>query len=128
MIGGRDFVLPGPGGQQEFGLLRNSLLAWWPDAILEDANSELIASLREVRKELPEFFVYRNRDAYESWTAHGANAQNASDMIHVILRPQDITLVTDYGDELRATKICQEIDEAVRSFRMFRMTHLQEAA
>jgi hypothetical protein len=128
MIGGRDFVLPGPAGQEEFSLLRDSLLAWWPDAFFEDANSEFVASLAEARERLPEFFVYRNRDAYESWTAHGANAQNASDMIHVILRDQDITLVADYGDEPRTSKICEEIDEAIRSFRMFRMTHFQEAA
>lgn len=107
MIGGADIVISRPVDDDGKGALVRLLLAAWPDAIVEDAETDEAPSpLSRLRASaLPaELFVYRDARALDAWEEHGGTDDNVDSMIHVMLGPTTVTCVVDprEGSETRA--------------------------
>jgi hypothetical protein len=95
VIGGHDMVLDGAGPADEGVFLVSELRRVWPELVVQNAEAEEAVSPDAPSIErMTEFFVYRSRGDFDSWTAHGATEANADTMIHVILGEVSTTLVT----------------------------------
>lgn len=74
-------------------------LIWleWNDMVIEDADTgEEIAIVVPGFQTLPqEFFVYQNAEMKQSWDDEGACDKNANTMFHILLQPQQVTVVVD---------------------------------
>jgi hypothetical protein len=97
MIGGHDisFRTESP-AQVTDGAIR-IVRAFWPDAILEDAETaELLDPNFVGVRELPgEVLIYKNEVARDSWAVNGAVPDNANLMIHIVRGVDSITIVVD---------------------------------
>src|SRR6266571_3332469 len=95
MIGGRDIVLGGPTEPNEARLIISLLRSKWPNLVAQDACSAVPFSDEELSGQLQvhEFFVYRDHDAFRSWTTHGATPDNSDSLVHTIIEPEAITFV-----------------------------------
>lgn len=100
VIGGVDKIvnITRPMGWREKMDLFKTLIAVWPNGVLEDTVSANVTRLVEVGSLPDEFFVYRDRKAYESWDEHGATQDNQGAMIHFLLDDEQVTWVI--GEEV----------------------------
>lgn len=110
-IGGNDTVIDGrsAAGEAEFVVAR--LSEAWADLVVEDGEGDSAVNAQEPSiAAMREFFVYRSRAAFESWSRDGASDENRSShtMIHVILGEDSTTLVADPGDTL-AVRLAEDI-------------------
>lgn len=68
---------------------------FWPSLVVEEDPEE------------GEFFVYHDEKAKKSWDGYGWGQDNDADMIYVIIRPGELTLVID--DEKTLLPIAEAI-------------------
>ena len=97
MIGGHDISFPTDSSAQITEGAIRIVLVFWPDAVVENAETgELLSrGLVGIRKLPCEVLVYKNADARDSWAVNGAIPENANSMIHVICGVDSITIVVD---------------------------------
>lgn len=71
----------------------------WPCAVFQNTDGTLYVSYWHVPfGKVSELFVYKNLEAYLSWTAHGATDENNPDMLHLIAEEHYFTVVHDLTD------------------------------
>lgn len=128
MISGTDVIFETVRAGFSIVPLLESLLDVWPDALLQEADSDAILPASEVLTNPPtaepsEFFVYRDQVSAGSWTNAGWTEEHANDMVHVLVvedpsRPDviQLTLVIDdfTGDTLR---LVVAVFDALRNMR-----------
>jgi hypothetical protein len=116
MIGRTDVVIPRPVEDDGKRAILRILLAAWPGAIFEDAESdEEPAELGGLDLDAltDEFFVYRDAAALQAWDQEGGTDDNLDSMVHLLLGPVAVTCVVDHreGGETRA--IAARIERAL---------------
>lgn len=96
MIGGSDKVFAGAGPADEGVFIVSVLRRDWPALVVQDASAaHVVAADDPAIAGMMEFFVYRSRADFEAWMAEGTSGMNADTMIHVILGPTSMTIVTE---------------------------------
>ncbi|QDV32485.1 hypothetical protein [Tautonia plasticadhaerens] len=97
MIGGTDTIIPTDAGPARMRLALKVILAHWPDAVAEDANTGEPFSLRpELPASLPdELFVYQDSPTACSWEQLGPDPSLANTMLHLIRSDDNFTVVDD---------------------------------
>jgi hypothetical protein len=100
-IGGSDIVIEGALAAGEGPFIVAQLRAAWPQLVVGGADSdEAVAGDDPSIAEMHEFFVYRSRADFESWTRDGYSEDKGNTMIHVITGLTSTTLVAHPHDEL----------------------------
>lgn len=97
MIGGHDILFPTEtSAETTEGVIRLAL-AFWQEAVVEDAETgEILGRAVVGVTELPqEVLIYRDACARDSWAKSGAVPENANSMIHVIRGTDSVTIVVD---------------------------------
>jgi hypothetical protein len=127
MIGGVDLILKGRTRSDDADLILRAVRRAWPSACFQRADAENAAPLSAVRfpvDNMDEFFVYRDAACLESWQTNGASTENEDTMIHVVVSPQEITIIVDRYDGPLAV-LAEEIFEALRAKRRMPRTTLR---
>jgi hypothetical protein len=100
-IGGSDIVIEGAPAAGEGLFIVSQLKVAWPQLVVEGAESdEAVAGDDPSIANMHEFFVYRSRADFESWTRDGYTEDKGNTMIHVITGLTSTTLVAHPHDEL----------------------------
>jgi hypothetical protein len=120
MIGGVDIALPGPVLAGDMDVLLRAARAEWPRAVVEDGDGTIVVQIGDALRrpwDVPcEVFIYEDREAYESWTAHGLTEQNANTIVSVMVERDCISFVV--GDSIGPTaSIVAQTIYAVRNNR-----------
>jgi len=123
MIGGHDVSLTGPVLRDDMEVLLRAARAAWPSAVLESGDGETQMPIGEAIRHqtaMPsEVFLYKNRGAYESWTASGLTEENAEEMVAITAETDCLSFVLN--DPAASTgSIVTEMIEAVRENRRTR--------
>lgn len=63
------------------------------------------------------FFAYEDEAALQSWDKHGLTAENADQMIQIIVLPDSLTLVISEESKAKTRAIVAQIVEAVEHGR-----------
>lgn len=97
MICGNDTVIRTTSPPEIAEQILNLIRFEWNDMVIENADTgEEIAFVVPGFQTLPqEFFVYRNAEMKKSWDDEGACNKNVNTMFHVLLQPQQVTVVVD---------------------------------
>jgi hypothetical protein len=75
----------------------------WPTLVVQDGATEGAVRFDDalgIVASADEFFVYRDERSFKSWSDYGATLDNEDQMVHVIVAPDEVTLVVaDAGSE-----------------------------
>jgi hypothetical protein len=115
MIGGTDRVIPTKAGITALDVCVRVILREWPQAVFEDATSGVIYRTYDSLpfRDIKELFVYRDRDFAQRWDEHGATPELANTMVHLLGRPDDLTVVADSFASGSVRRILQSIEAAL---------------
>jgi hypothetical protein len=92
-IGGVDLIVQGA-RRGDADAVVAALARHWPDAVAHDLDSSPVpASAAKLHG--AELFVYRDRESFDSWQREGATPANAASMVHIVIGPNSMTVVTD---------------------------------
>lgn len=111
MIGGRDVIIPTTAGSAAMELVLRAALRLWPRAVFEDAQTGDVLKNHgplDLRGR-EEVLVYEDDNAAERWHDSGAEDVLANTMIHVLLRPDSITIVVDNRPSAAIVSLLSEI-------------------
>lgn len=107
MISGIDSTLENHWLKQYPEAILFACLSQWPDCLYQQADEEGFRPVQDVILTPhvidPEFFVYKDRQSYQSWEDEGATPENSDTMLHFIIRnhskddhrPASLTIVSD---------------------------------
>lgn len=112
MIGGADHVIARRPEESAKRALVFALLVKWPEAVIEDAQSDAPATKLEYADpaSLPEeILVYESQAWRETWAREGVTERNADRMIHIILGENEITLVVDEHAQCETAGIAEHV-------------------
>jgi hypothetical protein len=125
MIGGTDIELTIRSEIPAADVIFRTVRRYWPNFVFEDADDETVPYIQTTERMLPEtsvpeFFVYRDKQAALSWEKHGAISENFNTMLHVILGTEEppgsgmrpLTLVCDDV----VGEMCELIEDLKRGF------------
>ena len=100
-FGREDLVLEGAPTTDDVDRLIRFLQHFWPAAVAAQADREIERALSlhgpgwTTIRHWKEFFICENAEALQSWIDHGAIAENANTMVHVLVSPNSLTAVVD---------------------------------
>ena len=117
MIGGEDVVIPTTSRANAMEACLRVALRYWPNAILDDANSEdRFLHFEDVPiGRLDEMLVYQNEHFANEWDKHGAIPEIDSTMLHFLVSNDSLTVVVgNLTDELNL-RILESIRSAVKN-------------
>jgi len=116
MIGGTDVLIPTTAGSSALDACVRVIRRQWPQAVFEDAaTGVLFDDYAELSfRDLPELFVYQNRQVARVWEEEGAVPSLQNTMIHVLVSATDLTLVVDHPSSAPMTCMLESITRAVR--------------
>jgi hypothetical protein len=119
MIGGVDTALVGPVLGGDLDVLLRAARAVWPLAIVESDDGTVVKKIGEalrLRWDAPcEFFIYENRAAYESWSAHGLTDGSANKIVTVMVEPDCISFVVGDDDGPTASIVRETVDALTKN-------------
>lgn len=112
-IGGVDFVFPITDRKMADDVIFRTVRFHWPKYAMSDATDDLPA-VHPFGSSIPlapgpEYFIFRDLAADDSWACHGLTDENASQMIHVIHGDARVTVVVGGDDESR--QIARELGD-----------------
>ncbi len=96
MIGGNDIVFRKQTEPADRILIVQEFRKIWPNLVVQDGAAEGSVAFDDalgIVASADEFFVYRDEASFKSWSEHGALPQNDDQMVHVMVAPEEITLV-----------------------------------
>jgi hypothetical protein len=96
MIGGNDIVFNKQTEPADRIVIVQAFRKAWPDLVVQDGAAEGSVPFDDalgIVASADEFFVYRDEASFKSWSEHGALPQNDDQMVHVMVAPDEITLV-----------------------------------
>src|SRR5205823_3671687 len=91
-IGGLDLpLLSIPREQYYPRLVLETVADLWPEAVYQNADETSWTPLAQLLQRdedvgSAEFFVYRDETSAQDWATHGARAENANTMLHILSR------------------------------------------
>ena len=107
MVGGTDVIFETARQGFSIGLLLGAVLDVWPDAQVQEADSDIARPLTESvahppSEELEEFFIYKDPQSAKSWANDGWTEEYANDLVHVLVveeapRPDTIQVTLVIG-------------------------------
>jgi len=114
MIGGHDIHVRIKTRPSDAAFVLAELRSLWPHALYHDADSDTPRPIHDLPAgtERVELLVYENERMFQSWQRDGATAGNADAMVHLIVRPESITVVVGTKESPVATRV-HEILEAL---------------
>jgi hypothetical protein len=103
MIGGTDIILKfKPKNYCPLNAICQILVQYWPQAIVQSGITCIVSNLFDYFHYVPfttqnEFFIYKDKEAFELWEGFGAQENNKNTMIHLLLsnNSKNITIVCD---------------------------------
>ncbi len=117
MIGGNDIVLRKQTEPADRILIVQAFRKIWPDLVVQDGAAQGSVAFDDalgIVASADEFFVYRDEASFKSWSEHGALPQNDDQMIHVMVAPEEITLVVA-GDASETYRMANDAVAALAS-------------
>ena len=93
-IGGVDVVFRAPADEAVGDIILRRCARLWPQSVFQAGNEQQVRGLDDpwvwqVGTASPEFFVYRDRKAAQSWDDEGATRANRGSMLYFIVRPAE---------------------------------------
>lgn len=97
MIGGTDKTIKTSSPSEVAEQVLRVIQMEWHEIVVEDAETGDDIQFTGIGfEDLPqEFFVYQNPSMKRLWDEHGACAENANKMFHVIVQQHQVTIVVD---------------------------------
>jgi hypothetical protein len=133
MIGGVDIVVRTKREPPEaLERCTRAVMRHWHSAVVQDAITGTIYPYSAVPfAASPEFMIYRDRAALNSWEELGADPSNENTMVHLLShKTGQVTVVVDDPMTDPMPSILETLEHSLRdqSVRMGRQLHLAEAA
>lgn len=88
----------------------DSIKKWWPALSYID-----IPVTSDHEGEYREAFFYKDLYTRETWDRYGATRSNEAHMIHIVIEPNYLTVVTDNPADEPAASILADIQQEIRS-------------
>lgn len=116
MIGGCDLVMPTRAGASALDACARVILAYWPNAVFEDANSDArFASFAAIPfGQLKGLLVHRDAESAHEWTITSSETP-ACTLIYLILSADSITAVVDDAEAPALRPILDSIQRMLTS-------------
>ncbi len=109
LIGGVDVVLEAADMDPQEALVAGvrQVRSEWPHAVIQDGDSgRLFVGLWQIPfSSIRELMLFRDSDAFSSWSEHGAVPSNAHSMVHLIAVAGALTVVVDDDRDVTAARI-----------------------
>ena len=101
MIGGQDIVIQTNSPSEIAEKILELIQLEWREMIVEDADTgnEVEFSIPRFQRVPREFFAYESPAKKQLWDDRGACHENRNSMFHVLLQPQQVTVVVDDPSE-----------------------------
>ena len=114
--GGSDIVIEAPPGTPVADLILGRIRRLWPDGLYQDADDDDAVYIDDPLVAFAggrsrEFFIYRNRIAFESWERDGATPENLDTMLQFLVTPSE----ERPAGVIEVTLVCGERTETIRA-------------